>query len=303
MKMKFTLILLTMILGLVFMDSCKTPLKSNDDKDKSAITDTINRMMAVVTRSANQLNADSVFKFLTNDSNSLYMSDGLPYTYSTLVPAFKNMYGTIKSQQIEPVITDVKIPCKDVAVWIGYMKSHIITKTDQVFEDYLCETWIWQRKPEGWKVIHYHESIMHMPSAEQKKLVETALGKLAAEIGTKSLKPEEMKPILTAFLVKFPLVYGTTLAFAPFEAEGKTHKSAPYFYRSGKEFKEVQLPESYDYTVSEWYAVPVKTKSPCWSKPYYDAGGGGIVMTTYSIPVYNKENKLTGVLTSDLELK
>ena len=118
-----------------------------------------------------------------------------------------------------------------------------------------------------------------------------------------SLKPEEMKPILTAFLVKFPLVYGTTLAFAPFEAEGKTHKSAPYFYRSGKEFKEVQLPESYDYTVSEWYAVPVKTKSPCWSKPYYDAGGGGIVMTTYSIPVYNKENKLTGVLTSDLELK
>ncbi|MCK9423440.1 MAG: nuclear transport factor 2 family protein [Bacteroidales bacterium] len=303
MKKLITLVSFALMLGAVLVISCKPYRNDKEEKEKAAITDTINRLMAEIIKYSEQLNADSTFKYLTTDSASIYMSGGMYYSYASLNAAFKNVFNGFKSQQNVIIFSEVKVPEKDLAIWIGYLKNNAITKTDQVIGQYLCETWIWQRKPEGWRVIHYHESMMNIPSAEQRSLVEIALGKLAGDLAMKSLKPEDMRPILTDFLKKYPSVYGTTLAFAPTDVDGKSHKAAPYFYRSGNEFKETELPEAYDYTVSEWYAVPVKTKAPCWSNPYYDAGGGGVVMITYSIPLYDKDNKLTGVLTSDLELK
>jgi len=303
MKKSIRIISFVLLMGVVALNSCKTPGAGNDEKDKAAVADTINRLMTQVTNYANQLNADSTFKYLSSDSTSIFMSAGMHYSPAILNKVFRNVYSGLKSQQISVVSSVVKVPAPGVAVWIGFLKNSYITRTDQVFDGWLCETWIWQRKAEGWKVMHYHESILRAPSPDQKKLVETALGKLAGELAMKSVKPEDMKPLLTGYLKKYPSVYGATLAFAPFESDGKSIKKAPYFYHSGNEFKQVDLPEAYDYTVSEWYAVPVRAKAPCWSSPYYDDGGGGVVMITYSIPLYGKDNALIGVLTSDLELK
>ena len=303
MKKPVRIISFVLLMGVIALNSCKAPGPGNDEKDKAAVADTITRLMTEVTNYANQLNADSTFKYLSSDSSSIFMSAGMHYSHGNLYSVFKNLYSRLKSQQISVVSSIVKVPAPDVAVWIGFLKNSYITRADQVFDGWLCETWIWQRKTDGWKVIHYHESILSAPSPDQKKLVETALGKLAGELAVKSLKPEDMMPLLTEYLKKYPLVYGTTLAFAPFESNGKSIKRAPYFFRSGSEFKQVNLPEAYDYTASEWYAVPVRTKAPFWSSPYYDDGGGGVVMITYSIPLYGKDNVLTGVLTSDLELK
>ncbi|MEI6435430.1 MAG: cache domain-containing protein [Bacteroidota bacterium] len=292
---------LTLIMGAVVFTSCKTSVSGNEEK--AAITDTINKLMAEIVNYAGQLNVDSTFKLLSPDSGSIYMSDGMHYSASNLKSAFKKVYSGFKSQQIKVIFSEVKIPSQDFAIWIGFLKNNYITATDQVFEGYLCETWIWQRKPEGWRVIHYHESILKMPSAEQKSLVEIALGKLSEELALKPSNPLDIRPALTDFLKKYPSVYGTTFAFAPTEVDGKIQKTAPYFYRSGNEIKQVEISESYDYTASEWYAVPTKTKASYWSAPYYDDGGGGVVMVTYAIPLFGGDNKLKGVLTGDLELK
>ena len=183
MKKIFVLISFTLLMGIVLMNSCKAPLTGNEEKNNSAVTDTINGLMSEITNYANQLNSDSTFKFLNADSSSVYMSGGMHYSYESLKTAFKNMYSGFKSQQISLIFSDVKVPAPGIAIWIGYMKGSFITKSDQVVEQFLCETWIWQRKPAGWKVIHYHESILRMPAQEQKKLVEVALGKLAGELG------------------------------------------------------------------------------------------------------------------------
>ncbi|MEI6888885.1 MAG: nuclear transport factor 2 family protein [Bacteroidales bacterium] len=303
MKNHIRILSFALLMGVVALSSCKSPGNGNDEKARAAVADTINRLMAEVTGYAGQLNADSTFKYLSADSSSAFMSEGMHYSRATLNAAFKNVYSRFKSQQISVIFSEVEVPAPGFAVWIGFLKNSYITKTDQVFEGWLCETWIWQRRSEGWKVIHYHESVLSAPTPDQKKLVETALGQLAGELAAKSLKPEDMKPLLTEYLKKYPSVYGTTLAFAPSESGGKSIKRAPYFYRSGNDFKQVDLPEAYDYTASEWYAVPVRAKAPCWSSPYYDDGGGGTLMVTYSIPLYGKDNKLIGVLTNDLELK
>jgi ketosteroid isomerase-like protein len=290
------------MISTAFMNSCKEQ-RQFGYPEKQAVGDTIGQLMAKMLFYAEKANTDSTFQWLSDESTSLFMSGGMVYSKSELISMFRNIYNNLKGQNIEELKHQVMVFSPDAAAWIAVLKGNYVTLDDKMHGEFLVETWIWQREPSGWKVVHYHESYLNMPDEAQKVQVEQALTELAKNIGGKTLIPSEMPAILTEFLKKNPVIYGSTLAFVPTEVEGKKHEAAPYIYRSGNEFKQVELPKNYDYTVSEWYAEPVKTKAPCWSNPYYDDGGGGVVMTTYSIPLYDKNNNLIGILTSDLEIK
>lgn len=293
---------LILMLGSVSLTGCKKNTGFGE-KEKLAIADTINQMMDQVTRAAESADADSTFQWLSDDTSAVFMTGGMAFSFRELTSLFRHKYGKMKSQQMDMLSARTLVFSPDAAAWIGIIKEKSITKEDDVNEMFLVETWLWQRESSGWKVVHYHESWMVLPDACKKATVQYALEDLAKEIRGKTLKPADMPPVLTKFLKENPLIYGATLAFAPSETDGQKHWAAPYVYRSGSEFKEVNLPESYDYTISEWYAVPVDQKKPVWSNPYYDDGGGGVVMVTYSIPLYDQQNNLIGVLTSDVELK
>ena len=65
--------------------------------------------------------------------------------------------------------------------------------------------------------------------------------------------PTDVIPVLTEFLQKNPLIYGSTLAFSP-GSQGEM--SAPYVYKAAGGIKHIDLAESYDYTDEEWYVGP-----------------------------------------------
>ena len=302
MKNFLTRFSLVLVVGAVWLSGCKNS-KEFGEQEKLAISDTINMLMDQVTHHAENASVDSTFQWLSDDSAAVFMSGGMAFSARDISTLFRNAYGIIKSQQMDLLSTRTLVFSHDAAAWIGIIKEKAISKDDDVTEKYLVETWIWQRESAGWRVVHYHESWMTLPDACKKATVEYALEDLAKELRGKALKPADMPPVLTKFLKENPLIYGATLAFAPTEVDGKKHEAAPYVYRSGAEFKQVDLPEGYDYTLSEWYAVPVDQKKPAWSNPYFDDGGGGVVMVTYSIPLFDDSNTLTGVLTADVELR
>jgi len=302
MKNYLTRFTLVLVMGAVWLSGCKNTGELRE-QEKLAISDTINMLMDQVMHFAENATADSTFQWLSDDSTAVFMTGGMAFSAQEITTLFRGTYVTMKSQQMDPLSTRTLVFSPDAAAWIGILKEKAISKEDEVTEKYLVETWLWQRENSGWRVVHYHESWMTLPDACKKATVEYALEDLAKELRGKALKPADMPPILTKFLKENPLIYGATLAFAPTEVDGKKHEAAPYVYRSGAEFKQVDLPEGYDYTLSEWYAVPVDQKKPAWSNPYFDDGGGGVVMVTYSIPLFDVTNTLTGVLTADLELK
>jgi len=102
-----------------------------------------------------------------------------------------------------------------------------------------------------------------------------------------------------------PDVFGAAFAFVPFEKESRIIEIAPYVYREDDTVVQKVLPAKYNYTSTLWYIKPVQLREPVWSEPYYDEGGAGadVLMTTYSVPVYNEDGKLIGVLTGDLLIK
>ena len=103
-----------------------------------------------------------------------------------------------------------------------------------------------------------------------------------------------------------PEIYGSTIAFEPYAFNKELLYFAPYFYKSGEEIKFTQLGnESYQYFNRDWYSVPKELGEPVWNEPYYDEGGGEIVMSTYSVPFYwNVEGtkKFMGIVTVDVSL-
>lgn len=101
-----------------------------------------------------------------------------------------------------------------------------------------------------------------------------------------------------------PNIVGSAIAFEPGYYKGRKYFS-PYSYIGDQthELRSIQLGnEDYDYPTLDWYQIPKLLGKPYWSDPYYDDGGGGQRMSTYSMPLKDADGKLIGIMTADISL-
>jgi sigma-B regulation protein RsbU (phosphoserine phosphatase) len=98
-------------------------------------------------------------------------------------------------------------------------------------------------------------------------------------------------------------VFGSAAAFEPGAFEGRKAFS-PYCYREGEELRVKNLGEGgYDYPRHDWYRLPRERGAPLWSEPYFDEGGGGVLMATYSVPISDAHGRTLGIATADVALE
>ncbi len=103
-------------------------------------------------------------------------------------------------------------------------------------------------------------------------------------------------------------MYGSTAAFEPYAFDPKLRWFAPYYYKGKDEIEYEQLgSESYDYFTKDWYHLPKVLGAAVWTEPYFDEGGGGVVMTTCARPFFeqgkDRDSKVRGVVTADVSLQ
>lgn len=101
-----------------------------------------------------------------------------------------------------------------------------------------------------------------------------------------------------------PVVVGSTMALVP-DYNSKYPLYAPYAVRNLVNGK-VQIlslaTEEYDYPSQEWFRMALEDTEGYWSEPYFDIGGGDQYMTTYSMPVKDRNGNIAAVLTADVSL-
>ena len=119
------------------------------------------------------------------------------------------------------------------------------------------------------------------------------------------LTRDSLLPFLESVLEANKSLFGSAIAYEPDYFKDK-HYFSPYLFRNGEKLEHTNLGnENYEYEFMDWYQIPKMTNSPYWSEPYYDEGGGNVLMTTYSVPFYTiREGKrlFSGVVTIDLSL-
>ena len=114
-----------------------------------------------------------------------------------------------------------------------------------------------------------------------------------------------LKTLLEDHLTINDEVFGATAAFEPAFSPIGNKLYAPYISRrlNGKLVHTNLAVPTYNYPAQAWYIDPQKQHAPVWSEPYFDDGGGNVVMTTYSAPFYRLEKRVrrfAGVATSDI---
>ncbi len=127
--------------------------------------------------------------------------------------------------------------------------------------------------------------------------VETAVNNSVWSVEQQLTRPDSLAAVTVRLVQNNPVICGSTVALV-------NQQIAPYSYDAGGEILTSTLATAeYDYPHQEWFFKPLELDGPYWSEPYFDEGGGNMLMTTYSIPVRDKKGRVAAVFTADVSLE
>jgi sigma-B regulation protein RsbU (phosphoserine phosphatase) len=117
----------------------------------------------------------------------------------------------------------------------------------------------------------------------------------------------EIEILLKSVIFNNAELYGGSVVFEPYKYHPDSLYFSSYIYRQGDAVTLTNLngPE-YEYFYKDWYLVPKTLNKPAWSEPYYDGGGGDVLMSTYSVPFYKytgNNEQFYGIVTIDVSIQ
>lgn len=128
-----------------------------------------------------------------------------------------------------------------------------------------------------------------------------ALGMAHAVKTNDNISETDIHELLKANVARNSEIYGATVFLDPPKKDIGKKLFAPYYFKKGQLLKYTPADPKFKFSEQEWYLAPKKEGKPVWTEPYYDKGADAI-MTTYSVPIYNKKAEFLGLATVDLEL-
>ncbi len=117
---------------------------------------------------------------------------------------------------------------------------------------------------------------------------------------------KEMKEMVAMMVTGNREILGACLAFEPYSRNPAVKYYSYYYFRRNDSVSFMKLGnEKYDYFTLDWYEIPKELGKSVWSEPYFDEGGVEQLVSTYSVPLYDRRSgtkKFVGILTIDLSL-
>lgn len=117
----------------------------------------------------------------------------------------------------------------------------------------------------------------------------------------------ELNILMKSVLFNNEELFGGAIAYEPYMYNKDSLYYSPYVFRDADSIVSTNLNNpDYNYFYKDWYLIPKTLKKPVWSEPYFDEGGGNMLMSTYSVPFFkfdgNKE-VFQGIVTVDVSIE
>ncbi len=140
--------------------------------------------------------------------------------------------------------------------------------------------------------------------AVERSVAKTADG-LALAMEHMPRQRNALEPLLLEVLKNTPEIFGCAAALEPETFGPRDAGTAYYAYRSGEALLTKPLSGDYAYQAWDWYRRPRELRRSVWTEPYFDKGGGEILMATYSVPLFSGagRDRFAGVVTCDVSLE
>ncbi len=168
---------------------------------------------------------------------------------------------------------------------------------------------------------HFSKKLLHESARETaRQLTNATMNRMESVLISAQRVPEGLEIMLNEreasekmienmlgfILENKPEIFGTAVAFAPYAFKNDQEGYAPYCFRTGDSTKVKNLDhDAYRYFDQSWYKSARDSGQAFWTEPYFDEGGGNIIMSTYALPFYKNGSNgrvFRGVATADLSL-
>ena len=137
--------------------------------------------------------------------------------------------------------------------------------------------------------------------------VETATRSWHWTIEKRLDRPELLDSLCRQLLRENPHIQSCTIAFEPGVYPQYDIYHEVYAYRSPADSTQIEVTVNGGkqlYTREKWYFIPLHHGKPIWIDPYVDVEHGETsIITSYGMPLHNKEGELVGVLSSHISMK
>lgn len=135
--------------------------------------------------------------------------------------------------------------------------------------------------------------------------VEQSSGILYWKIVTDLDQPQKMHTYARKMVETNPYVIGCAIALKPYYYKDQGRLFMAYYYKKtnkdgGKDIVRSDTFADSDYDTQEWYLKPMQTGEPSWIDPIKTASKENEAITTYSLPIYDKDGNVVGVLGVDV---
>lgn len=139
------------------------------------------------------------------------------------------------------------------------------------------------------------------PEQQVENALENFAASLASNPPTISDVSDRVKQYMQTIAVPPQYFYGATVTLL--DSVGVARYS-PYWYRVGDRLLTTDLAADTAYHINSqpWLRLPIQSRVPIWTAPYFDTGGGNIWMKTRSVPVI-LNGKIIAVATTDLPVR
>lgn len=133
--------------------------------------------------------------------------------------------------------------------------------------------------------------------------VENSLRQAEWMIGENLSAPDSLYKVVASVVASNDLIEGSAIAFEPFYLKSGDEYFMIQAFHEGERIVSKRLGgKKYDYPCMDWYLLPKLLERSYWSEPYYDGGGSNMIMTTYSLPLYDGRGKMYAVFTANISL-
>ena len=137
--------------------------------------------------------------------------------------------------------------------------------------------------------------------------VETATRSMHWTIEKRLNRPEIMDSLIRQLLRANPHIQSCAIAFEPgvYPQYGIYHEVSAY--RNAADSTQIDIKTNGGrqlYTREKWYFTPLHHEKPIWVDPYVDVDHGETsIITSYGMPLHNKDGELVGVLSVQISMK